>query len=453
MALLALASCSRGDNETAHVVVNNPTNVSYAHDEADDITFTGTSGLSYWLLSKAGTSATLENYEGSLPTDVTTDENGVRTYVFEVEDFEVDFQVYVKPETTSGESDDIVMVAFRFEEKNVLYPMGSTFNPEGIDVIIVRRDGSVETKAGEDLAENFDDGGFELLDGDEFVEEETYTVTFTYEGFEETFDVYVAGGERPIHPDAANFFDWILVIPVAFIMSFFAGLMGNSFALGILFTTLVVRTLAWPIYAKSNDMSIKMNLAQPDMQRVQAKYATKKDPQSQQQMQMEMMQVYKKHGINVFGCLMPFLQMPIFIAMYAVVRRITLEGGIYVNDVHNTRFLGIDLANTNDGIIGLLLAGIVGATMFILQQISMKKPSYAKNTGKHNADPKAEQTQKTMKTISYFMVIMMMFISFQSNALAIYWIFGNTYSLAQTLFNRKMNEKKHEAMKQKQLTG
>jgi YidC/Oxa1 family membrane protein insertase len=453
MALLALASCSRGDNETAHVVVNNPTNVSYAHDEADDITFTGTSGLSYWLLSKAGTSATLENYEGSLPTDVTTDENGVRTYVFEVEDFEVDFQVYVKPETTSGESDDIVMVAFRFEETNVLYPMGSTFNPEGIDVIIVRRDGSVETKAGEDLAENFDDGGFELLDGDEFVEEETYTVTFTYEGFEETFDVYVAGGERPIHPDAANFFDWILVIPVAFIMSFFAGLMGNSFALGILFTTLVVRTLAWPIYAKSNDMSIKMNLAQPDMQRVQAKYATKKDPQSQQQMQMEMMQVYKKHGINVFGCLMPFLQMPIFIAMYAVVRRITLEGGIYVNDVHNTRFLGIDLANTNDGIIGLLLAGIVGATMFILQQISMKKPSYAKNTGKHNADPKAEQTQKTMKTISYFMVIMMMFISFQSNALAIYWIFGNTYSLAQTLFNRKMNEKKHEAMKQKQLTG
>ncbi len=93
-------------------------------------------------------------------------------------------------------------------------------------------------------------------------------------------------------------------------------------------------------------MSIaKMNLAQPDMQRVQAKYATKKDPQSQQQMQMEMMQVYKKHGINAFGCLMPFLQMPIFIAMYAVVRRITLKGGIWSTKsiIPASR---IDLANT-----------------------------------------------------------------------------------------------------------
>jgi YidC/Oxa1 family membrane protein insertase len=49
--------------------------------------------------------------------------------------------------------------------------------------------------------------------------------------------------------------------------------------------------------------------------------------------------------------------------------------------------------------------------------------------------------------------VMMMFISFQSNALAIYWIFGNLYSLGQTLFNRKMNEKKHERLMQKQLMG
>jgi YidC/Oxa1 family membrane protein insertase len=166
-----------------------------------------------------------------------------------------------------------------------------------------------------------------------------------------------------------------------------------------------------------------------------------------------MMAVYKKHGISVFGCLLPFLQMPIFIAMYGVVRRIPLEGGMYRETVSHTTFLGINLANMNDGLTALVLAGIVGATMFVLQQISMKKPSYAKNTSTHNPNNQAEQTQKTMKFISYFMVVMMMFISYQSNALAVYWIFGNLYSLGQTLFNRKMNEKKHAKLMEKQLMG
>jgi len=83
----------------------------------------------------------------------------------------------------------------------------------------------------------------------------------------------------------------------------------------------------------------------------------------------------------------------------------------------------------------------------------MKKPSYTKNTAKHNPNPQAAQTEKTMKFVSYFMVIMMAFASYQSNALALYWIFGNIYSLGQTLVNRKLNEKKHEHLMQKQLLG
>jgi YidC/Oxa1 family membrane protein insertase len=320
-------------------------------------------------------------------------------------------------------------------------------------IYVVERDGDVTALRGEDVKDQFDDHGYDPMGEDGFKDQYSYTVTFTQGDASEDFTVYVAGGERPLTNKDANFFDWILVIPIAFVMQFFASIFGNNFAIGILLTTIVVRTLAWPIYAKSNDMSIKMNLAQPDMQRVQNKYAARKDPQSQQQMQMEMMQIYKKHGISVFGCLMPFLQMPIFIAMYGVVRRITLPGGMYTDAVTNTNFLGINLANGNDGIIGMVLAGIVGGTMFLLQRISMKKPAYAKNTGRQNLNPQAQQTEKTMKYVSYFMVIMMAFASYSSNALALYWIFGNIYSLGQTLINRKLNEKKHEALRQKQILG
>ena len=264
-------------------------------------------------------------------------------------------------------------------------------------------------------------------------------MVFKYENFQSEYEVYVAGGEKPITTEDAGFFDWILIIPVAFLTQFFASIFSNSFVVGILITTIIVRTLAWPIYAKSNDMSLKMNLAQPEIQRVQNKYATRKDPQSQQQMQAEMVQLYKKYGIGLGGCLMPFLQMPIFIAMFNVVRRITLEGGMYTNQVSNTYLFGIDLAANNEWYIAGALSALVGVTMFVLQSLAQKKPSYAKKTGTQNLQ--AQQSQKTMKYVMYFMIFMMMSISYQSQALAIYWVFGNLYSITQTSINRKISEK------------
>ncbi|MCU0104210.1 YidC/Oxa1 family membrane protein insertase [Acholeplasma vituli] len=268
---------------------------------------------------------------------------------------------------------------------------------------------------------------------------------------------------KPIELGKGGVFETILVIPIAWIMQFFGGLFNNSFAIGIIITTIIVRTIAWPIYAKSNDLSIKMAVAQPEMQRVQAKYATRKDPESQQKMQMEMMAVYKKYGINFMGCLMPFLQMPIFLAMYQVVQRIWRTGGTYADQVSNQSFLGIDLSKAGNfaalygepgDIAGWILAVIVAGTMFALNVLATKKPSYSKNTASHNPqNAQAEQTQKMMKYMQYFMVFMMFSISLQSNSLALYWVVGNVYSIGQNLINRYINEKKYEKMKNKDLVG
>lgn len=453
--VLGLSACNSSDNSTAIYVVNDPahseTNSKLVYLEGQGLDYDNDIyGASYQVVTKDGV---VKDVQTPVTTTYEGDPTGVRTYTFIKEEQILSFQIYIIPDVIVGDPNEVVMLAFRFQEQNVRLRIGQDFNPEGMIIYAVERDGDVTVLAGEDYLDSFDDGEYNPLDSDGFRNKESFDVTFTYEGLSKTFTVYTAGGEKPISTKDASFFDWILVIPVAFVMNFFSGLMGNSFALGIFFTTIIVRTLAWPIYAKSNDMSIKMNVAQPDMQRVQAKYATRKDPQSQQMMQMELLQVYKKHGINVLGCLFPFLQMPIFIAMYGVVRRITLEGGMYADSVSNTNFLGINLANGNDGLIGMTLAGIVGATMFLLQKISMKKPSYAKNTGTQNPSAQAAQTEKTMKFVSYFMVIIMVFAAYSSNALALYWVFGNMYSLGQTLVNRRLNEKKHERLKQKQLMG
>ena len=65
-------------------------------------------------------------------------------------------------------------------------------------------------------------------------------------------------------------------------MQLFSGFFGNNFGIGIIITTIIIRTIAWPIYAKSNDLSIKMAIAQPEIARIQAKYANRKDRESQQ---------------------------------------------------------------------------------------------------------------------------------------------------------------------------
>lgn len=261
----------------------------------------------------------------------------------------------------------------------------------------------------------------------------------------------------------SKFFDYILVIPVGFIMQLFSGMANNSFAFGILATTIVIRSLAWPIYSKSNDMSIKMQIMQPDLQRVQAKYEGLTDPQSKQRMQIEMSNVYKKHNFSPMGCFMPLLQMPIFIAVYQTVVRITHPDGKWANKVSNTNLFGINLSESGSNFLfknwfsdnswhGFILALIVLGTNLVLTWISTRKPSYLKETHTHAPQSsEAQQQQNMMKFMPYIMAVMMFGIAITSNSLAFYWIVGNLYSIIQNLISRKVNEKKYYKFKNQDL--
>ena len=208
--------------------------------------------------------------------------------------------------------------------------------------------------------------------------------------------------------------------------------------------TLIIRTAGWPIYAKSNDMSLKMNLAQPELSRIQEKYRDRKDQASQQRMQMETMEIYKKYKINFFGCLMPLLQMPIFIAMYQVVRRFPLtDTSVFNNGVSaamNTDFLWTNLGSTN-WLTNLPLAIVVGILMFLSQWFMQQKTKKSQSQYQYQ-NAKAQQSQKTMKIFMYFMVLMMVYISATNAGIAFYWIIGTSYQLLQSyLAHRNMNKK------------
>ena len=123
-----------------------------------------------------------------------------------------------------------------------------------------------------------------------------------------------------------------------------------------------------------------MQTIQPEMTRLREKYAN--DPQK---MNMEMMKLYKEHGVNPMGgCLPMLLQMPLLYALFIVFRS-TIElrqepffGWINdlsapdrIFDVPKWLFGG-DIPLYGDVVCVLPL--VMGATMFIQQAMTMKDP-------------------------------------------------------------------------------
>lgn len=264
--------------------------------------------------------------------------------------------------------------------------------------------------------------------------------------------------EQPIGSgEGSAWFQWIIE-QLADFTYWISTLLGGNYWVGLIVVTLLVRSIGWPIYSKSNAMQLNMQQAQPELNKMQEKYKGKTDEASQRKQQQETMEIYKKYNINPLGCLLPFLQMPIFIAMYQVVRRLPLSlgqaAGVKDYSSLNYHFLGLNL---NDGVdfsmfgtdgiwAGLttifpdiLLAILVGALMFGYQKYAQSKPEYMKN--KKFDTVKQNSTANQMKYMSYFMVIMLVSIAVTNNGIALYWIVGNAFQFFQTYINRKSNYK------------
>ncbi len=114
-------------------------------------------------------------------------------------------------------------------------------------------------------------------------------------------------------------FSWLSHGLLAFLKLLHSGLM--DWGLAIIVLVIVVRALLHPITKRSQINMMKfgkqMQTLQPEMERLKRKH---KD--NQQKLNQEMMKLYKDKGVNPaamgMGCLPMFLQMPIWIALYAM---------------------------------------------------------------------------------------------------------------------------------------
>lgn len=262
-------------------------------------------------------------------------------------------------------------------------------------------------------------------------------------------------------------FNNFLVFPIGWLLQAISGLFGGYYIIGLLIVTILIRTLMTPVYNSTNNMSLKMQLMQPDLQKLEAKYANKNDQESQQAKQMEQMRIYKKYKMGFGGCFSMLLQFPVFMGVYQAVSRIQLTDGTVCNSPNwieglKTTFLGVDLFKTRGEawsgqfwgvmIILVLVVGTQLVQQFLTQRV--QKATYAKsqeNIPEYRRQAMQQnQTNGSMKFMMYFMIVMMGIFVFQSAAgLGIYWLIGNFYSLAQMYFNYKNSDKKLARLKKK----
>lgn len=260
-------------------------------------------------------------------------------------------------------------------------------------------------------------------------------------------------------------FNNVLVFPFGWLMQAVSQLLGGFYILGILIVTILIRFIMMPVYNSSNDMQLKQQLMQPEMKKLEEKYALRKDPESQRAKQMEQAQLMKKYKAGLSGCLPMLLQLPIFIAVYNAVSRMRFTDGTILNSPDwtsklKTKVFGIDLFLTRGSIqtwqfwgIIILLVLVVGTQIF--QQImtqKIQKWTYAKSQDDIPAYKRQayQQNQQgnSMKFMMYFMIAMMGLFVFQSAAaLGVYWLIGNIFSIVQMFINYKNAPKRLEKLK------
>ncbi|MEA3485101.1 MAG: membrane protein insertase YidC [Candidatus Aerophobetes bacterium] len=180
----------------------------------------------------------------------------------------------------------------------------------------------------------------------------------------------------------------------------------HNYGMAIILLTFLIYGLLFPLTFKQFKSMQQMQVIQPELAAIQKKF--KNDPK---RLQVEMMNLYKKHKVNPMGgCLPMIIQLPIIFILYRAI--------LGFNFSENPSFLWIPDLGKYD--IPLLI--MVGVTMFLQQRISRK------------AQPKGQQQQGLAKMMQFFPFFIIIFLWSLPSAVMLYWFVSTLFSLVQQLF-------------------
>ncbi len=195
----------------------------------------------------------------------------------------------------------------------------------------------------------------------------------------------------------------------------------NNIGVSIMLVGLLIRILLLPIQIKSTKQSLNMKKASPEIQKIEKKYQGRNDNDSRMAKSQEIMLAYKKYKVSpMLGCLLAFIQLPIFFAFLQAIYQIPsiYEQKLFSWNLGMTPLVGFKTGNYSYIILVIL---IIVSTYFSFKYSMSQAPSINKDA------------EKQTKIMLYIMMFVIVYASFSlPTAIALYWIITYAFISLQT---------------------
>ncbi len=255
---------------------------------------------------------------------------------------------------------------------------------------------------------------------------------------------------------------------------------GIAWALSVVFLVFTLRAILYKPFVKQIQTTKKMQEIQPQMQAIRKKYG-----KDQVKMAEEMQKLQREHGFNpLLGCLPMFMQIPVFIGLFHVLRSFNRTGGqmgmrmetmtvaqnastpnyfFSADQVQNfleSRFFGVPLASwvtmpsapaaqweafTQHGAPAFTRVGIVAVVVPIMIIASLMTYLNARAAVQRQSAAAMESQQtRIMNMLSQYVFPLGILVSgpFFPVAILLYWVSNNvwTYGQQHLVFGRMARE-------------
>jgi YidC/Oxa1 family membrane protein insertase len=197
----------------------------------------------------------------------------------------------------------------------------------------------------------------------------------------------------------------------------------QNYGMAIILATFILRLLLFPVnqysMVRMKKTQLQMSRLQPKIKAIRSKYKQQKDAESRAKMNQEMMELYKREGVNpmggVTGCLPMLGQFPILIGFYGMLTvAVELRGAPFFGWIQ-------DLSRADPYFVTPLLMGV---TMFVQQMMAMSKVK----------DPVQQQQQRFMMIMPVVFTVICVNLP---SGLVLYWFVNNLLGIGQQwLVNR-----------------
>ena len=241
-----------------------------------------------------------------------------------------------------------------------------------------------------------------------------------------------------------NWFNALFVWPLSWLLNKLAPVITVGGAIAIV--TAVVNGLLAVFTLKSQMGMQRMQMLQPELNKIQRKYEGRDDQASKMRMAQEQQQLMNKYNVNPGSMmLVQFIQLPIIMAMFMAIQR--------AEAVVNGTFLGMNLQVKPSEAFGLLfkgdLSGLPYIILFLLMAVTQvtlvllpmyfQKKKAAAEAEKHHRKPEPTNNQNVMMQM-YMIVMVLAFGLMWQSGMSLFWFIRNIVDIIKTIIVQNIME-------------